>query len=205
MDISQEQARESLEQVRDTSAGMRRMAAHAGADVLFIVWGVIWAVGFVLTQFIPPALDYRNVTGVVVGLSWTVLVAIGIGVSIYVGRTRTAVRTRADSRVGWLFWVVYLYVDIILLLMLPFLQIQGHEQSQMFWRHIGAVSAVVPMFCYVLMGLWLDLYMVWLGLFVTALTLFGVYLVQEWFFLWMAFAGGGTLIATGILVRKRWK
>jgi len=205
MDITREEARRSLEDIQDAAERTRKMAAYAGADLCFIIWGVVWVAGFLATHFIPPAFGYRPVVGILVSSIWSVLVVTGIVSTVLITRGRTAVRTRADSRMGWLWWLFYMYIWIWFLLLSPFIEVRGHEQSQMFWRHVGALSATIPMFMYTVMGLWLDMYMLWLGLFVTALTLAGLYLLPSVFYIWMAAAGGGTLIATGLLVRNRWR
>jgi hypothetical protein len=55
------------------------------------------------------------------------------------------------------------------------------------------------------MGLWLQArLLVWLGLALTAILLLGLFLLEPFFFYWAGIVGGGTLIATGIVVRGRW-
>jgi hypothetical protein len=61
------------------------------------------------------------------------------------------------------------------------------------------------MFGYLVMGLWLGRFFLWLGLLVTATTLVGYYFVSDYFFLWMALTGGGSLIAAGVFIRKFWR
>jgi hypothetical protein len=61
------------------------------------------------------------------------------------------------------------------------------------------------MFAYVVTGLWLEHFMVWLGLVVTALTVIGLFLLPSYFYIWMAVVGGGTLAGTGLFIRNRWK
>ena len=53
MDVSQEEARESLGQIDDVVARTKKMAAYAGADTIFVVWGVIWVLGYLNTHFLP--------------------------------------------------------------------------------------------------------------------------------------------------------
>jgi hypothetical protein len=47
--------------------------------------------------------------------------------------------------------------------------------------------------------------MIWIGLAVTGLAVLGLFLVPNWFWIWMAVMGGGTLVGTGLLVRNRWR
>lgn len=203
MDISQEEARQSLGQIEETARRARKMVAYAGGDVLFVVWGIIWFAGYIATHVIDATVaDAR--AGIFIGSVWAALVPAGIIIGVVVDRRRMPTRSPAGWRIGVVFWLLYLYVDLWLALLFPFVKVQP-AQSDMFWKHLGAIASTVPMFAYVIMGLWLDLYMLWIGLFVTALTLAGLYFLQPFFWLWMAFAGGGTLIGTGLLVRNRWK
>jgi hypothetical protein len=71
--------------------------------------------------------------------------------------------------------------------------------------HFGAIQATIPMFAYVVMGLWLDHFILWIGLAVTALTLVGLFFLQPYFWLWMAVTGGGMLLGTGLYIRYQWK
>lgn len=203
MDISQEEARQSLGQIEETARRARQMVAYAGGDALFVVWGVIWFIGFIATHVMDVTLAHTR-ADIFIGAVWTVLVATGIIIGIVVDRRRMPTRSPVGWRIGVVFWLLYLYVDIWLALLFPFVRVEP-GQWDMFWKHLGAIASTVPMFAYVIMGLWLDLYMLWIGLIVTALTLAGLYFLQPWFWLWMASAGGGTLIGTGLLVRNRWK
>ena len=72
-------------------------------------------------------------------------------------------------------------------------------------RKISAYWATVPMFAYIIMGLWLDRFFLVLGTLVTLATLAGYYFITDYFFLWMAVVGGGSLVAGGVFIRKNWK
>jgi hypothetical protein len=61
------------------------------------------------------------------------------------------------------------------------------------------------MLCYVIAGIWFDLYLLWLGLIIAALILVGLFVFSAFFWLWIAVFGGGTLILTGVYVRYFWR
>ena len=195
MDLSQQDARESLSQIQDTVERTRKMVAYAGGDTVFTVWGVVWVLGYLGTHFLPHVCHWI----------WLVLVATGVLLTFVVMRRHTAVRSAAGKRIALFWFLLFIYVDLWLALLFPFIRVQGAEQSAMFWRHLGAISATVPMFAYVAVGLWLEHFMIWIGLAVTALTILGLFLIPPYFFIWMAAAGGGTLIGTGLLIRNRWR
>ena len=195
MDIPRSEARESLNQIKDTVERTRKMVAYGGGDVLFIVWGVIWVLGYSSTHFLPLVTQWI----------WLALVAPGILISVIVGKRQMPVKSPVDKRITWFWWLLFLYVGLWVALLSPLIEVNGPEQSQMFWKHYGALVATVPMFAYVVTGLWLEHFMIWIGLAVTALTVLGLLLLQPYFFLWMAITGGGTLIGTGLVIRKRWR
>ncbi len=69
----------------------------------------------------------------------------------------------------------------------------------------AAFAALVPMFVYVVTGLLeRDNYMLFLGLGVTAATIVGFFAVPQYFYLWMAAFGGGALLMTGLVIRRKW-
>jgi hypothetical protein len=201
MNVSRDEAQATLSQIEDVRQRTKKMVAYAGGDICFIVWGVIWFIGFLSTHF----LGYRGTTGLTIGSIWLVLVAIGIVVSIIVEKRRAAVKSTIGKRIGVFWWLLYVYVYLWIGLLFPFIEVQGRAESVMFWNRIGAIAATVPMFAYVVTGLWLEHFMVWLGLVVTALTVIGLFLLPSYFYIWMAVVGGGTLAGTGLFIRNRWK
>ena len=205
MEISQQEARESLGQVEQAVQRTRKMLAYGGADTLFIVWGVIWVLGFLGNHFSPIVKLGNYVGPVFAQWLWIILIAAGIVISVVVEKRRMPVKSPLGKRIGWFWGLLYVYVSLWIGLCHPFMKVQGHAQSMMLYRHFGAIAATVPMFAYVVMGLWLDHFMIWIGLAVTALTLLGLFLLPAYFWLWMAITGGGTLMGTGIFIRNRWR
>lgn len=186
MEISPEEARESLHEIEQVIANTRRSIGRGQSSGILILWGVIWSIGYSASQFFPA----RS------GLVWLPLVAVGVIFSFWHHpRKRQQIkRGPNDSRFG-LFWLVlYLYIGIWTFLLYPFN-----------FAHMPAFIATVPMFAYVIGGMWLDRFFVWLGLGVTALAVAGVFLAPGWLNLWMAVTGGGSLIWAGLHVRRHWR
>ena len=180
MDISPGEARESLSEIQDTVERTKKMVAYGGGDTLFIVWGGIWVLGYSSAHFLP----------LVTHWIWGALAVTGIVTSVLVSRGRMPVKSPVDKRIMWFWWLLFGYVALWFGLLSPFIKVEGAAESQMFWKHYGAIMATVPMFAYVVTGLWLEHFMVWIGLGITALTLVGLFLLQPYFFLWMAATGG---------------
>jgi len=213
MEISREEAQDALQQAIETAERTRKLLASRGADALFIVWGAVWFIGYIGIEIAPRLfavfargtnLDSKAIAYAINGL-WLVLIALGIVLSVVIWRRRAATKTRGGFRTGCFWALLYLYVDLWLFLLWPFIKVSGADDWVRFGRHMGAIGATVPMFAYVIMGLWLDHFMIWVGLAVTALTMAGLYLFPAAFWIWMAVVGGGTLAGTGLLIRNRWR
>lgn len=209
MEIKPNEAKEMLEGIDQVTSRAKKMIAYGGGDILFIIWGICWFLGGIGTHVMPvltaghPQQDL--LIGILTGSLWCVLVAAGILISYRVGRSRAPTRSPWGKTIGLVWLFLYLFVNLWIALLMPFIKIEGHAQSQQFWAHFGAIAATVPMFAYVLMGLFFDRYMLWIGLGMTALMALGVYLLEPYFYLWMAIVGGGGLAGTGLMIRNRWK
>ena len=195
MPISQDEARESLAQIEEASRRARKMIAYAGTDVIFMLWGAIWIAGYLCTHVAPGA----------AGWAWLILVAGGIAGTLVVSVRSSPVKGPLGIRIGFFWFLLFLYVDFWILLLWPFIKVNGQEEGELLAKHFGAIAATVPMFAYVIMGLWLDHFMLWIGIAVTLLTAAGLFLFPAWFWLWMAITGGGTLLGTGLFIRNRWR
>lgn len=205
MNVGPEEARDMLRGVDDVTSRTKKMIAYGGGDVMFIVWGIIWFLGGIATHLIPMLTDRDAFTSIFIGAVWLVLIATGIAISYRVGRSDMPTKSPFGKSIGLMWWFLYLFVDLWISLLFPFIHIEGRQQSHLFWTHLGAIAATVPMFAYVVFGLFFERYMVWIGLAMTALMVVGVYLFEPWFYLWMAVVGGGGLVGTGLMIRKLWK
>lgn len=205
MHADAQEAQQDLETISETTNRTRRMIASAGGDRCFMLWGLIWMIGFLNCQFMPSFFDNHVVAVLGIQVVWLVLIVAGIAGTILISRRFAPTRQPGGWRIGVFWWVLYAYAGLWVSLLFPFIVVNGYEQAMQFSRHMGAISATIPMFAYVVMGLFLDHYMVWIGLVITALTLFGLFFLPGLFWIWMAFAGGGMLFGTGIIVRRRWR
>jgi hypothetical protein len=195
MDISRDEAQESLNQVGQAVEQTKRMASYAGADTLFILWGLVWVLGCLGTQFVS-ALQNRQ---------WAPLVGAGLVATFVVCRRNLPVKSPVDRRLLWFWVLLFVYAGMWVALLAPFLEVTGAEEHRMLSMHFWVLWATVAMFAYVVMGLWFENFMVWVGLAITGLTLVGLYLLQPVFWGWMAVTGGGTLLGTGLVIRRRWR
>lgn len=194
MDISREQAKDSLEQIDAVSNRTRRTIASTYDSALLIMWGLIWIAAFIGTHFI---------------LTWVWLIWFGLGgigaVATFLVvwrqfRRANPIKMPADKKIGqrifWFWVLLFVYAFVWLSILKPYHGIQ-----------VNAFLCTAIMFAYVVMGIWSESrYMLWLGLAVTGITLVGFYVIPPGYYcLWMAPTAGGALLGTGLYIRLRWR
>jgi hypothetical protein len=193
VEVSQQEARESLSLIQDTAARTRKTVAAGYASNLLVLWGFIWMAGFTGLHCAPRQ----------GGILFAVLDGIGlVGTLFVVWRTwptHSSLRGAGASRLArsiFLFWLIlFVYAGFWLLMLRPAAGMQ-----------VGALLVTAAMLGYVVTGLWTgSTFLVWLGLAVTALTLFGFFVIPGYFNLWMAPTGGAAVLGTGLYVRIRWR
>jgi hypothetical protein len=187
--ITKEEARASLEEIDRIILLTRRTIANGNAGPILVMWGVIWMIGYGVVQFDPR----------IGGSLWIALDAIGIASSIYFGSSsrHSPVKGPHRGRIG-LSWMILFGFAILWMYLLSSRGNYGDHRAAAYWPTIA-------MFAYILIGIWLDRFFIWLGALVTLATLFGFFFIGEYFYLWMAVVGGGGLVAGGWLVQKSWR
>ena len=186
MTLSPDEAREALDQVEAGRKAARLALRRNSGHLHMWIWGTFWVV-------VPIAFHFSEAFAA--RFTW-VFALVGACASAYVGRFVEGSRIRKpfNPRFGALGLLLAAYAVAWILLL-------GSSDSKTIYAYFCTVS----MFGYVVAGLWFDIYLVWVGLAATVLTFAGYYLFNPWFWIWMAIAGGGTLIGTGFYVRFFWK
>lgn len=180
-------ALDDLRVIRQVMEQTRRSIAVGGGGYFMIIWGVVWLVGFLGTQFLE---------GTAEGWLWLSVDALGALASVAVGyRLGTRMRVRPGWRLG-LFWLALIvYAGLWAWILLP---PDG--------MRLALFIVTAAMFGYVVMGIWLSSQLIaWVGVGVTALALAGYFLLPAYFAAWMALLGGGTLIGSGLYISRRWR
>jgi uncharacterized Tic20 family protein len=192
MNVTNDDAVQSLAQVEQTMAKTRKAVAAAYSSPLLILWGLLWVAAYTATHF------YLKYAAIIFG----VMAGVGLLGSFFVWprvKRKLPIKTPTEEKLNWriggLWWSLLIYVFIWLSIFSP---VNGMQ--------INAFICTAVMFAYVIMGLWFAAYfMVWLGLAVTATTLVGFYLLPSYYCLWMAFTAGGLLLGTGLYIHVRWR
>jgi hypothetical protein len=194
MDISKQEAQDSLDQIQTVVDYTRKTIAASYDSALLIMWGLIGILGFLGTHYF---------------LRWAWPIWMGLGgiggiatflISWRQFRSANPIKVPAAEKIGWrifLFWtLLFVYIFIWLSMLRPRHGIQ-----------LNAFMVTTIMFAYVVTGLWFKCYyMLWLGIAVTCTTLVGFYLIPpNYYCLWMAPTAGGAILGTGLYIRLFWK
>lgn len=203
MNISPEEAQgalASVQQVRDrTNQTLSRGATFE------ILWGTIWLLGFLVSQFLPS--NSSVLAWLWAGLG-TVGGVISLGIGFVVSSRQTSVGKTSGSwfdssqvRFGLFFGALVIYGGVLFALDVPLLL-----HAQHFGAQISLWWVVTFMFGYIAMGLWFRLpQLIGVGVAVTAIALLSYYLLPDYFYLVMALFGGGTLIGHGLFWLRPWR
>ena len=197
---TKDEARAALTEIDLVMARTRTAIARGPSAPLLILWGCIWSIADLTTQYHPQALQWL----------WWALDLIGFASTCWIIRNH---RARVKSPGGWrygVFWGAILFYAILWLnLLVPVKWPQTPQQWVEFepiFRRVTAYFHTIPMFAYVIGGLFVGRrYFIWIGLLVTALILAGYCWAGAYFYLWLAVTGGGSLLFSGIIIRKFWR
>jgi hypothetical protein len=194
MNVTNEDAVQSLAQVEEVMTKTRQSLVSAYAGSFLILWGFIWVVSYLGTYFF---LQWA-------GWIWNISSALGIIGTVFIIRRLygqgPARRNLSDKRfllrtiLLWPFVFAYAFIWLSI--------IKPHNGIE-----LNSFLVTVVMFAYVVMGLWFESWLMSiLGIVITAFALAGVHLVPaDYYCLYMAVAAGGGLLGTGLYMKLRWR
>lgn len=189
MDISPSEAKEALAAIQLITQKTRRTISSSGAYLFLIVWGVIWLLGFLGSQFLPQ---------ITAGYAWMVMDILGGVISAIIGiRIGRAVRFTHPITNGkhiayfWLLLFVYCWLSILI-------------TSPADGKQIAMLIIIFVMIGWMAMGLLLSVSSAIPGLIISALAIIGYFLLPDIFYIWMAILGGGGMIGLGLYIRAKW-
>ncbi len=201
MNISPEEAKRTLEQVDAAAQSTKVVAALAGTDIAVMTWGLILMLGYAWCHVVATSGMNGNCYAV-----FLLLAAIGFAVSFLVEWRYDPVRNPVEKRLGMFWFAMYAYVLCVMAIIGPFLNNKLPGSAHDPAKAIAAVNTIIPMFAYVVMGLWLEQkHFILAGLGLTAVTLLTYFTFNSVFFIVMAVAGGGLLFGYGVWMRVSWQ
>jgi hypothetical protein len=182
MTLSSQQAAEALRDIEAVGNRSSQLYRYRRAAPMLILWGVIWLLGFGLTELAPAqANDF-----------WAPLDIAGVLGCLWVGRNNKAEKSTAASW-RWLASIVSIFAFFIAVQVL-FQPVTGRQASVL-------ISLIVALF-YLLAGIWLGTRFAVSGILLAVLTLSGYFMLTSHFYLWMAVVGGGALVLAGLWLRR---
>jgi hypothetical protein len=190
MAISASQAAAALQDIEQTERRTRVSGGYAAASPHLILWGLVWAIGYVGCAFAPPERW---------GLVWLPLVVLGsIGSTWFGSRDRRApggVRTSggsAGARSAMAAAVVFVFL-------MAFYAIVRPTDPR-----VGLVFPVMMLgLIYCLVGIFARLpRFVWIGAGAFTVAIAGYVIAPEWTPFWVAAVGGGGLVLGGLWLRR---
>lgn len=191
MNITDQQAKESLEMIQQTTTKIKKAKASSAGPFL-ILWGILMFIAYGMAHF------YLQNTGPIFR-TMGIVGWIGTGAIVWWEKTKGPVKDTSsntlDKKMSWFVLFLALYIAIWLMLLPP---VNGYQ--------LNVVIVTGVMFAYVVMGLFYEIkLMIILGIFVTAVTLLAHFFFSHYFCLVIAIFGGGALLATGIYMRLMWR
>ena len=180
MSIDPTEAAASLQDVAAIERRTREAIFYAGSSTIFIMWGVLVACGYGLTEFYPRS----------AGLVWLALTAAGCAATAFVivRRGRACVGESRDLRLIWALTALAAFGSVWSFLLGPVVPRPMMYAFQPSLFLLGMILA----------GLWLGRIFVVLGFVGVALILIGYLQSEPWLRLWMATMQSGTLILGGV-------
>lgn len=188
MKLESAETREALANV----AYMRGLIEQTRAGVasgygFFLLWGTVWIAGYLTTAFIPSS------TGQIV---WVPLVVLGTVGSAWLGMRLPKDHSVVPSLGARLAWVNLVLIGAFI--GAPFLL--GSKFSYM--ASVAYVPAAVGVI-YVVNGMFVGREMVLIGAWLVVAAVVSLTMGTTVQPVWMAIAGGGSLILTGVLLRRQ--
>lgn len=183
MTIDPRDAAAALSEIDDISRRVRQSLFYQRASLILVLWGVLTFVGYGMTQLRPASAMYV----------WNTIYVLGLGGSFVIGvmqRGKPHVR-RFEARLFLAF-----------LLFFAFGVLWSSGLAHFSGRQLGAFWATYVMLAYTLVGLWVGLAFVAIGVSIAVLTLVGYVFAGPWFDLWMAVVNGGGLVLGGLWMRR---
>ena len=115
MDISPSEAEEALSAIQIIMKKTRRTISSSGAYKFLLIWGVVWLLGFLNSQFLPNQ---------IAGNIWMVLDILGGLLSAFVGirmnrGVRSTAPTNTGKRIGFFWLLLFLYCFAAILVAQP--------------------------------------------------------------------------------------
>lgn len=183
MTMDSKEAIAALGEIEAITRRVRQSKLYRVSSMMMVLWGVLTALGNVIT-FVAP---------VCAKLAWAGVYVLGVtGTIVAAGWENSRAATRTfDVRMlaAYLLFFAFGFLWTVGLVHLP-------------PRLLGVFWPTYFMLAYAIAGLWFGTAFFVIGLAIAALTLVGYFWADPWFELWMAAVNGGGLVLGGLWMRR---
>jgi len=184
MTIDSNEATTSLQDIATVERRTREAMFYGGSSAIFIMWGVLVACGYGLTELYPRP-----------GIIWLGVSAAGCAATALIIALRMRARP-SESRDWRVIWAM--------LALSTFGAAWSYLLGPVVPRHMMyAFQPSLFLLGVILLGLWLGRFFVALGLVGIALIVIGYLQAEPWLRLWMAAVQSGTLILGGVWLGRK--
>jgi len=180
MSVTQQDAANALRLADEADRHSRMLRSYQSAAPHLIVWGCVYAAMYTFSYFRPHQ----------AGITWLVIVPL-----VLIGDVVIARRDRGD-RIDWTV-VPILIATFLVFITATAVIMRPHDPRQM-----AAFVPLVVACVYIALGTGVGRRITFAGVALGGLTLFGYFALHPWFMLWMAAVGGGTLVLSGLWLRR---
>lgn len=192
MNMSPSEARDALSSVEDAVRSVKQ-AIDRQASRIVLMWGAVYFLA-------PLSMHFWPLWGII---PQQLLLLGAIAFTVYDTQKNPFISGPSNLRIGGLWWLTFAFGWIWFLILDPISFKNPATDGMMISRQMWAYGVSLAMFVYVVMGLWIGRLYVVTGLAVTLFTLTGLLWLGDWYWLWCAITGGGTLLVAGYLLRRQ--
>jgi len=192
MQISRDEAAQALSDINDARSRVDKLHGYGDAAPFFMLWGLIWLVANSTTQFAPVLADMAWLAGILIGT--TVTIALATLQAKQRGARDLSQRGQSAQvaiRMGVSQGVILAFFVALMTIVWPLDARQFNALISLFWACT-----------YMGVGVWIGMRLFWIGAITAVAILFGYFNIEQYYSLWMGIAGGGSLIAGGLWLRR---
>lgn len=192
MQISRDEAAQALSDINDARSRVDKLHGYSDSSPFLILWGLVWLTANSTTQFAPALGDLAWMTGILIGTTLTIVLATlqakRRGVRDAIQGSQSA---QVAIRMGVSQGVILAFFVAMMTIVWPLDARQSNALVSLFWAC-----------AYMGVGVWIGMRLFWIGAITAVAILFGYFNIEQYYSLWMGIAGGGSLIAGGLWLRR---
>lgn len=190
--ISRTEAGAALDAIVMAGEKVREQRGYREASPFLVLWGVLWFIANGVTALAAPFAPHVRMAVLVVGALVTAALVVKQSMRAQRDNAYTeAERKLIGRRVSMLGISVTAFFPAMFMVLGPMSAMQVNAFISLFWA-----------LAYMAAGAFLGLRLFLTGVATLLAVLLGVLVMPQHYFLWMAFAGGGSLVLGGLWLRK---